>query len=109
MKCHSCCLELDNWAERDVPYLEHLSCTTVKCNFIDMSGVAYVTENISLGHTIAQKRTSEPFTSTVERRKSPSPPSLEHIIENEIFIPSQQHQPNEIFGTLNFRFICSVT
>ena len=70
---------------------------------MDMSSVSYVKENITLGigknssrhQRVAQKRTSEACTSTGERRKSPSPPSLENIIENENFLPSQ-HQPNEI-------------
>ena len=103
VRCSACCLELDNWEERDLPYVEHLSCTAVKCNFMDMSSVSYVKENITLSigknssrhQRVAQKRTSEACTSTGERRKSPTPPSLENIIENEIYLPSQ-HQPNEI-------------
>ena len=95
VRCASCCLELDNWEERDLPYVEHLSWTAVKCNFMDMSGVSHVTENITLGRgacsskhqSVAQKRTSEACTSTI----SPSP----NTIENEIFLP-RQHQPNEI-------------
>ena len=95
VRCASCLLELDNWEERDLPYVEHLSWTAVKCNFMDMSGVSHVTENITLGRgacsskhqSVAQKRTSEACTSTL----SPSP----NTIENEIFLP-RQHQPNEI-------------
>ena len=67
---------------------------------MDMSGVSYVTENITLGigknssrhQRVAQKRTSEACTSTGERRKSPSPPRLENIIENEIFYQANINQ-----------------
>ena len=51
VSCSACCFILDNLAERDVAFAEHLLCTSVKCNFIDMSGVPYVTENITLCHT----------------------------------------------------------